>query len=162
MKVPVFVIVLLSFSFWMGCSGGASKNAEVVFETGWYYVVDSTAANAVKKQLDQSDKFYFFDPNPGITIQHIQEAYVYSGMTNDEGVRMPLNDEGREAWYQLTKKAERKYVGFFIDNVLIIVQRIAGVDHNKAGQTIFYKKEYSQEKIEAISKKLNEDIQAAK
>jgi len=164
MKSSVFVIVLLSvltFACDFGSKSATSESkAPVVLETGWYHVVDSTFTGAVKKEVDLESRYVFLDPTPGITIEHIQEAYVYSGMTSDEGVRMPLTDDGRKIWEGVTRRAERKYMGFVVDNILVITQRIPGVD--RAGQTIFYKNEYAQEKIEAISKKINEDIKAAR
>ena len=161
MRFSIIVVLLLSLFCFTNCTDektSASKGdtEQSTLETGWYHVVEEGTSGAVKRQLDMEDKFYHLDPVPGITIKHIREAYIYSGMTQEEGVRMPLTDEGRKLWESVTQRAQRKYMGFVVDDQLIIVQRIPGVD--RAGETVFFKKQYDKEKLEAISNQLNQKI----
>jgi len=65
---------------------------------------------------------------------------------------MELTEKGVSRWADATKEYTRKNLAFVVDDVLVTVQRIAAQD--LTGATIFYKKQYSEEELQAIIDKL--------
>ena len=165
MKIRLIVFALLC-SFCMvgnlGCASDAASESSSSktttksstpsnLKTGWYGVVDKDTEGAVERIVDREKASHYLDPQPLLTAEHIKDAYFYTGF-NNKGVQMELTEKGVDRWADATDKYTRKNLAFVVDDVLITVQRIAAQD--LTGATIFYKKAYSEEEMQAIINKL--------
>lgn len=164
MKIRLFVFTLLCAFFILGnfgCTSDATSESSAStkakqsipssLQTGWYGVAAAGTEGTVERQLDREKGMYNLVPQPLLTAEHIKDAYFYTGF-NNKGVQMELTEKGVDRWADATKEYTRKYLAFVVDDVLITVQRIAAQD--LTGATIFYKKEYSENEMQAIIDKL--------
>ena len=118
-----------------------------MLKTGWYYVVDIPAKGVVQRRLDRGKELYHLKTQPILTAANFKDVYIYTGF-NAKGMRMELDEEGIEYWSEATGKWVAKYVAFVYDDILVGVQRVAAQNTN--GETIIYKKEYSEAELQKM------------
>ncbi len=160
MKIRLIALILLCVLFtigYLGCTADSSSETlsspstkssiSPNLQTGWYGIVNPEIEGAVQKQLDREKEIFYLDPEPLLTSEDIKDAYFYTGF-NGKGVQMELTKKGVNRWAEATDKYTRKSIAFVFNNVLITVQRVAA--QNLTGETIFYKKEYTEEELQAM------------
>jgi len=145
MKISNYLLLLLIAMTIININ--CTSEQKPVLKTGWYYVVDIPAKGIVQRQLDRGKDLYYLNTQPILTAANFKDVYFYTGF-NAKGIRMELNEEGIERWSEATGKWITKYVAFVYDDRLIGTQRVAAQNNN--GETIIYKKEYSEAELQKI------------
>ena len=152
MKYLNYVFVLLCVVLLASCT---SEKAPT-FETGWYYIAGKDQVDSVEKIKKNSQDTFYLNPTPVVTVPHIKEVMIYSGMVGNEGLQVILNEKGTKIWADATNLYVRKYMGFVIDDELVHVQRIAM--QNLYGTTTVNEKWFGKKYLEDAAAKLNLQI----
>ncbi len=99
-------------------SNGSSKPiTDSVLQTGWYYIIDTT--NGYKRQLGNSQTYYFIDPNPIVIAKNFRTLTIYNNKEGIPEMMMTLDEKGTEAWARATEKYIGKRLAFILDNKLL-------------------------------------------
>lgn len=151
-KMKYLNYVLLCVVLLVSCT---SEKAPT-FETGWYYIAGKGQVDSVEKIKKNSQDTFYLNPTPVVTVPHLKEVMIYSGMVGNEGLQVILNEEGTKIWADATNLYVRKYMGFVIDDELIHVQRIAM--QNLYGTTTVNEKWFGKKYLEDAAAKLNLQI----
>ncbi|MEM6964768.1 MAG: hypothetical protein AAF573_08395 [Bacteroidota bacterium] len=97
-------------------------------KTGWYYMRNQEDEQTVKMPLMGTTETYLIDPDPIVTTQHVEEASI-SETFNIKGIKIQLNDKGKERWSAATAAHTNQYFGVVMNGQLINRMRIAAQDN---------------------------------
>jgi len=99
----------------------SSSDQDTILPTGWYFVLEEGAPNAIAKQLDKSTAILFLHRVPILTVSNFESVTISENATKDKTIAMQFDEIGTLKWAAATEKASRNRdrIAFIVDNVLL-------------------------------------------
>ncbi|MEZ4810520.1 MAG: hypothetical protein R2819_09190 [Allomuricauda sp.] len=157
---------LLSIILLLGCGQTPSTGKKMEFEnrteqnqisdqltTGWYYLTDKE--NGLEKVLKGTEKIYFIDPKPIVTVDNFTELEIYQSNYGDYGLAIRLDKKGTENWSIATGKSIGEKLALIIDNELYQTSIVnSQID---AGITALNRGDLSEQELKVIKQKIEKE-----
>lgn len=175
-------IMTISICFLLGCSSGNKKEPmlksqhpisndsiinenDSILKTGWYYVSDTNTG--YKRKLDKSDKYYFIDPIPFLTVNNFTEIKIIEiqeSKNHNTLLGFTPDKDGQKKWNVATGKALGKVVAFILDNQLLDARLIYSQSQGNSEwiQTLWDDDKYSRKELEHFKTIIETEINRVK
>jgi len=86
--------------------------------TGWYYILENETG--FKRQLYQTEKYYFIDPEPILVKDNFQKVKIAPDFHQERYfIAISTYKKYYDRWAEATEKSIGKQIGFIVDDQLI-------------------------------------------
>lgn len=139
----------------------SSADQDTILPTGWYFVLEEGAPNAIAKQLDKSTAILFLHPVPILTVSNFESVTISENATKDKTIAMQFDEIGTLKWAAATEKASRNRdrIAFIADNVLLDAPFVNALIPNGVS-AVSCGGYYSENELEQFKKRIENEMSA--